>query len=165
MLKPELVIQPLLEWLEHPQKRQQTPNPLGDIAEAWSSSEREYQHRQKLELQVDLLQKALHQKEKEIKDKNNTEIKLLSSIDRLSLSLEQISGFKNEALTIAGHRIDSAQRSTEELSKENALLRADIEKKSAELTAMDKLTERLEHDLNNLRKELQEKQRKSIFRR
>ena len=164
-LKPEILIQPLLEWLEFPEKRPQTPNPLGDIAEAWSSSEREYQHRQKLELQVTILEKELLQKEQEIKNKNNTEIKLLSSIDRLSLSLEQISGFKNEALTIAGHRIDSAQRSVEELSKENALLRADVEKKSAELAAMDKLTERLENDLNNLRKELQERQRKSIFRR
>ena len=121
--------------------------------------------RQKLEVQVELLQKELLQKEQEIKDKNNTEFKLLSSIDRLSLSLEQISGFKNEALTIAGHRIDSAQRSAEELAKENALLRADVEKKSAELAAMDKLTERLEHDLNNLRQELQEKQRKGLFRR
>ncbi|MBM74176.1 MAG: hypothetical protein CMK59_02140 [Proteobacteria bacterium] len=165
-LKPEHVIEPLLEWLENPEKRPETPNPLGDIAEAWSSAEREYQIRQLLEQQVEQLQQELVQKETEIKEKNKAEAKLLSSIDRLSISIEQISGFKNEALTIAGHRIEATQRSADDLSKENALLRADVEKKSAELIAMDQLTKRLEHDLTNLRKELQEeRQRRSIFKR
>ncbi len=165
-LRPENVILPLLEWLEEAQKRSPSPNPLGDIAEAWSSSEREYQIRLGLEAQLEQHRELLQLKEQEIREKNHTEATLLGAIDRLTLALEHISGFKNEALQITGHRLDSAQRSAEELSKENALLRADIEKKSAELHAMNLLRERLENDLENIRSELAEQQKKrSIFRR
>ena len=165
-LRPEKVIVPLLEWLEDAQKRAPTVNPLGDIAEAWSSSEREYQIRLGLEAQLEQAQELLQLKEQEIREKNHTESTLLGAIDRLTLALEHISGFKNEALQITGHRLDSAQRSAEEMSKENAILRADIEKKTAELNAMNLLRERLENDLENIRQELAEQQRRrSIFRR
>ena len=70
-------------------------------------------------------------------------------------ALDEVAGFKREAITLLGNEHARAQRSADDLARENGILRADIEKKSAELRAMDDLRVRLENDLTNLRSELE----------
>ena len=76
-----------------------------------------------------------------------------------------MAGFKREAIQLLGNQGASDRLSRDEAHAENALLRADIEKKSAELMAMDQLRERLENDLENLRKEVRQLQQRGRFRR
>ena len=71
-------------------------------------------------------------------------------MDRLSRAVDEVAGFKREAITVLGNQSESATLSLREANQEIALLRADIEKKTAELTAMDDLRRRLENDLDNL---------------
>jgi len=66
---------------------------------------------------------------------------------------------------VLGNQSESATLSLREANQEIALLRADIEKKTAELTAMDDLRRRLENDLDNLRKELKQLRQRGVFRR
>ena len=60
-------------------------------------------------------------------------------------------------------KIEQHSKTAEDLATENAILRADIAKKSAELEAMDLLRERLENDIQALREEMAKK--KSLWRR
>jgi len=66
---------------------------------------------------------------------------------------------------LLGNQGAADRLSLDEAVAENALLRADIEKKSAEIRAMDELRARLENDVENLRKELKNLQQRGLFRR
>lgn len=79
---------------------------------------------------------------------------LVATTARLARAVDEVAGFKREAIAVLGHGNDHAARSLDEANRELAILRADLAKKSAELTAMDDLRVRLEHDLDNLRGEL-----------
>ena len=86
-------------------------------------------------------------------------------VDRLSRAVDEVAGFKREAITVLGNQSESATRSLTEANQEIALLRADIEKKTAELAAMDDLRRRLENDIENLRKEIKQLRNRGVFRR
>ena len=91
---------------------------------------------------------------------------LTGVIERLTRALDEVAGFKREAISVLGGNIEQAGRAREEAEREIAILRADIAKKSAELVALDKVRERLEHDVENLRAELdREKNRGGLLRR
>ena len=90
---------------------------------------------------------------------------LTSTVDRLSRAVDEVSGFKREAITLLGNQSANDRLSLEEAREEIATLRADIEKKSAELKAMDILRDRLESDMENLRKELKKLQNRGFLRR
>ena len=78
----------------------------------------------------------------------------MATTARLARAVDEVAGFKREAIAVLGHSTDHATRSLDEANRELAILRADLAKKSAELAAMDDLRVRLEHDLDNLRGEL-----------
>jgi broad specificity phosphatase PhoE len=80
---------------------------------------------------------------------------LTDTVARQARALDEVAGFKREAIQILGNDSARARRTADDLARENALLSADVEKKSAELRAMDDLRTRLEHDLTNLRAELE----------
>ena len=79
--------------------------------------------------------------------------------------MDEVAGFKREAIQVLGNQSASDRLSLDEAVAENALLRADIEKKSAEIRAMDELRARLENDVDNLRRELNKLQQRGLFRR
>jgi chromosome segregation ATPase len=90
---------------------------------------------------------------------------LTSTVDRLSRAVDEVAGFKRDAITLLGNQSANDRLSRDEAHQEIALLRADIEKKTAEITGMDSLRERLEHDMEHLRKEVQRLQNRGLLRR
>jgi hypothetical protein len=86
-------------------------------------------------------------------------------VDRLSRAVDEVAGFKREAITLLGNQSDGDRRSLDHANRELALLRADIEKKTAELQAMDDIRDRLEHDIEGLNKEIRRLRQRGIFRR
>jgi chromosome segregation ATPase len=96
----------------------------------------------------------------------NTQIQTLTrALDRLTRALDEVAGFKREAIQLLGNQGASDRLSLDEAVAENALLRADIEKKSAEIRAIDELRARLENDVENLRSEINKLQQRGLFRR
>jgi hypothetical protein len=79
--------------------------------------------------------------------------------------MDEVASFKREAIQVLGNQGAADRLSLDEAVAENALLRADIEKKSAEIRAMDELRARLENDVENLRKEIKSLQQRGLFRR
>jgi chromosome segregation ATPase len=96
----------------------------------------------------------------------NTQIQTLTrALDRLTRAMDEVAGFKREAIQLLGNQGASDRLSLDEAVAENALLRADIEKKSAEIRAIDELRARLENDVENLRSEINKLQQRGLFRR
>jgi len=90
---------------------------------------------------------------------------LTSTVARLARAIDEVAGFKREAIDLLGGRIARAGDARAEAERELAILRADLEKKTAELLAMDELRARLENDLDNLRREVQRLRERGLFRR
>lgn len=96
----------------------------------------------------------------------NTQIQqLTSTVARLTRAIDEVAGFKREAVAVLGGEASRAQQSLEEAQREITILRADLSKKSAELHAMDQLRARLENDLDNLRTELDREKDRGLLRR
>jgi len=118
------------------------------------------------------MERALERAEREVDDKR-TEVaqlnervrSLIDSQQHLSHAIDEVAGFKREAVAVLDKRVSLAERSRQELERELALQMADNEKKTAELQAMDSLRERLEHDIENLRKEIHRLRQRGPFRR
>ena len=87
----------------------------------------------------------------------------IATIANLSRSISDVVAYRKEAMIVLGGQIEQHSKTAEDLATENAILRADIAKKSAELEAMDLLRERLENDIQALREEMAKK--KSLWRR
>ena len=83
----------------------------------------------------------------------------------MTRAMDEVAGFKREAIQLLGNQSAADRLSLESAVAENALLRADVEKKSAEIRAMDELRARLENDVENLRRELKSIQDRGRFRR
>lgn len=157
-------IRPLLDWLKKPKQNKVGTSILSEMAQ---NAER-YEHtRQLLELNTEKLnsyEDELSNKRKEV-DTLTKQIQLhLGIVDRLSRAVDEVSGFKREAIQVLDTRIQQHSNTSDALQRENAILLADIEKKSAELAAMDSLRSRLENDLQNVRAELEShKQKRRLF--
>ncbi len=158
---PTQTIVPLLDWLESPTKASHRESPLHPKAQIAHELKTLQMENTQLETAHGTMRNEVLEKREEIKRLNLRIETLLGALDRMGHALEDVTGFKREATQILGGRIEHATRSSEEMQRENAILRADIEKKSAELLAMDQLRERLENDLHNLRTEKERERRSS----
>ena len=161
----ERAMAPLLDWVQHGKRHGHSPTDLLDLAhlaaDAAAAQERaQFSHaaQSRAEAEVEL-------KRHEVAGLNKQIQSLTSTVDRLSRAVDEVAGFKREAIQLLGNQGAADRLSRDEAHAENALLRADIEKKSAELMAMDQLRERLENDLENLRKEVRQLQQRGRFRR
>jgi hypothetical protein len=161
----ERCMAPLLGWLGEAEARPRTQSALGSMAECLAEAQEERAKSVALERELSAVTAESAAKRKEIEVLNGSIQRLLGTIDRMSHAMDEMAGFKREATQILGGRIDQHSRAAEELGKENAILRADIEKKTAELASMDSLRERLENDLENLRLELSRSRPRGLFRR
>ncbi len=155
---------PLVEWIDAPPQRPPPRSPLLDIAARASEAAESRERARGLE-------SLLAQAHAEVDDKRAESERLTEQVQaltattaRLSRALDEVAGFKREAIAVLGGRSERAERSLAEVERECAILRADAAKKSAELRAMDQLRERLENDLDNLRAEL-ERGRRGRWRR
>ena len=111
--------------------------------------------------------KHLHEdrekKSQEIAEQNRRIAQQATSITQLSSTIESVVTYRKEVVQVLGQQIQQHSHAQGSLVSENAILRADIEKKSAELAAMDQLVSRLENDIQSLRLQLERK--KGFFRK
>ncbi len=156
---------PLLDWIEQGTRQRRVPTDLLENAQLAAQAARA----EETAVRAD---DARHRAESEVTRKRAEVAALVSQIqaltstvDRLSRAVDEVAGFKREAITLLGNQSANDRLSLEEAREEIARLRADIEKKSAEITAMDGLRARLENDMENLRKEIRKLQSRGILRR
>jgi len=150
-LHPARAAAPLAAWLAAPVRHPRGKGPLHGAATALARAAADRGRAALREADAARLQDQVHT--------------LLGTVDRLTRALDEVAGFKREAVTLLGHREEAARLDAAALARENALLRADVEKKSAELLAADQLRARLENDIAGLRREVAASQRRGLFPR
>ena len=161
----ERAMAPLLDWVQHGKRHGHSPTDLLDLAHLAADASAAQERAQAASVAQSRAEAEVELKRHEVAGLNKQIQSLTSTVDRLSRAVDEVASFKREAIQLLGNQGASDRLSRDEAHAENALLRADIEKKSAELMAMDQLRERLENDLENLRKEVRQLQQRGRFRR
>ncbi|HCH64214.1 MAG TPA: hypothetical protein DFR83_15530 [Deltaproteobacteria bacterium] len=151
---PDRCAAPLLEWVKSGARHAQGRGPLADRAALVRDAERAEARARQAEGARDRAEAEVAEKRSASHALTQQIHTLTDTVARQARALDEVAAFKREAIALLGNESARAQRSAEDLTRENGLLRADIEKKSAELRAMDELRARLENDLDNLRAEL-----------
>lgn len=115
---------------------------------------------------------SLIRAEAEVRDKRaevarlSQQLSLLTGIaDRLSRALDEVAGFKREAVAVLGGQVERASGQERALERELATCRADLAKKNAELEAALQLQGRLENDLRAAHAELERTRRRGFLGR
>ncbi len=157
---------PLLAWVETGLRHRKARGPLIDAAASAAQAATERTRREALETMTEDLRAEVVSKRAEAEGLTAQIQQLTGIVAQLTRALDEVAGFKREAVAVLGGQVEQSQRSAAEAEREVTILRADIAKKSAELRAMDQVRERLENDLDNLRRELeQERRRGGLLRR
>jgi hypothetical protein len=156
---------PLLDWVTTGHRHGHSPTDLLDLAQLAADASQAQTEAQSANAARLRAEAEVAEKRTEIA-KQTTQVQTLTrSIDRLTRAMDEVAGFKREAVQLLGNQGAADRLSRDEALAENALLRADVAKKSAELVAMDELRVRLENDIENLRREIQKIQQRGVFRR
>ena len=155
----------LLDWIEQGTRQRRVPTDLLEHAQLAAEAARAQQTAASADEARSRAETEVTRKRAEVAALVSQIQALTSTVDRLSRAVDEVAGFKREAITLLGHQRANDRLSLEEAREEIATLRADIEKKSAELGAMDILRERLETDLENLRQEVKKLQNRGFLRR
>ncbi len=161
----EVASAPLLAWMAAPTAVGKAQGPLVEAAalaaRAASAEARvEAAERGRAEAEVELTRKR-----EEVARLTAQTQDLISTVGRQSRALDEVAGFKREAIALLGGQSEQARGSLREAERQNALLQADVQKKTAELQAMDELRGRLENDVENLRKEVLNLRNRGLLRR
>lgn len=156
---------PLLDWVQSGARHAHSPTDLVDLAQLAADAARAQADAAAADAARRRAEAEVSAKRDEIASLNTQIATLTRALDRLTRTLDEVAGFKREAIQLLGNQGAADRLSRDEAHAQNALLRADIEKKSAEITAMDQLRERLENDIENLRREVQKLQQRGVFRR
>ena len=80
-------------------------------------------------------------------------------------ALDEVASYRREALALLGGQSEQARLGQREAEQQLALVRADVEKKTAELHAMDEVRARLENDVHGLRVEVERLRKRGLLRR
>ena len=160
-----VAMRPLLDWVMSGTRHAHSPTDLLDLAQLAADAARAQETSAAANAAQGRAEAEVAVKRAEVAQLNTQVQTLMRSIDRLTRAIDEVAGFKREAIHLLGNQGAADRLSLDEAVAENALLRADTEKKSAELRAMDELRARLENDVSNLRKEVNQLQQRGIFRR
>ena len=153
-LSLESASEPLLTWVAEGTRHARAEGPLVDAAGlAARAAAAEARAEAAIAAQV-AAETETARKRQEVATLTTQVQDLVATTARLARAMDEVAGFKREAIAVLGHQGEHATRSLDDANRELAILRADLSKKSAELAAMDDLRARLEHDLDNLRQEL-----------
>lgn len=155
VLDEDTAVEPLLGWINQPWRARREPSPLGtlaDLARRAGAAEARLEH---LEGASARAEAEVQHKRQELGEATGMVQELIRTNARLSRALDEVAGFKREAIATLGGQSEHARRDLADAERENGLLRADIEKKNAELLALDELRARLENDLRNVRGEVE----------
>lgn len=159
-LTPEATVAPLAAWLDEPSTHHAPRGPLLDLARLADRAAR-------AESQAEHAMQAMARAEAEAVAKR-AEVaehvariqQLMGTVDRLSRAIDEVAGFKREAIAVLGGRSEQALGELSAANARIASLAADLEKKNAELHAADDMRARLEDDLARARAELERLGRK-----
>ena len=162
---PHTAMAPLLNWIASGKRCGHSPTDLLDLAQLAADAARAQTESKSANAARLRAEAEVSSKRAEISALNTQIATLTRTLDRLGRAIDEVAGFKREAITLLGNQGTSDRLSRDEAHAENALLRADTEKKSAELLAMELSHQRLEHDVDNLRLEINKLQQRGIFRR
>jgi hypothetical protein len=162
---PATALAPLLDWVQSGTRHAHSPTDLLDLAQLAADGARAQAQARAADAARGRAEAEVTGKRAEITALNTQVATLTRALDRLTRTIDEVAGFKREAIQLLGNQGASDRLSRDEAHTENATLRADIEKKSAELTGMELNRQRLEHDVENLRRELAKLQQRGIFRR
>jgi len=161
----QAALAPLLDWIEQGTRQRRVPTDLLEHAQLAAEAARAQQTAASADDARNRAESEVTRKRAEVAALVSQIQALTSTVDRLSRAVDEVAGFKREAITLLGNQGANDRLSLDEAREEITTLRADIEKKSAELKAMDILRARLESDMENLRKELKKLQNRGFLRR
>lgn len=156
---------PLLQWLAEPISHAQATGPLLDAAQLAARTAAAEQRALAAESAQQRLQSEVQTKRAEVAELTGQAQQLLGTVDRLSRAVDEVAGFKREAIAVLGGRGDQAVAELDGALQRIASLQADVDKKTAELHAADDMRSRLEDDLDRARAELARLQAKGWLRR
>jgi prefoldin subunit 5 len=162
---PKVAFEPLLDWVLSGARYGHSPTDLLDHARLAADGARAQAQTAAAQNDKRKAEAEVAAKRAEIVILNSQIASLTSTVDRLSRAIDEVAGFKREAITLLGNQGTSDRRSRDEAHDENAILLADVQKKSAELAAMDLNCQRLTNDIEHLRREVQKLQQRGLFRR
>ena len=145
---------PLLRWVDAGTRHPRARGPLVDAARLAARAAGAEARAESAEAGRAAAEAETARKRQEVATLTGQVQDLIATTARLARAMDEVAGFKREAIALLGHQGEHATRSLDDANRELAILRADLSKKSAELSAMDDLRARLEHDLDNLRAEL-----------
>ncbi|MFT4977469.1 MAG: hypothetical protein ACI8S6_003374 [Myxococcota bacterium] len=156
---------PLLAWVEAGTHHRRARGPLVDAAQHAAEAAEARSRAVALEAACEASEQEVDRKRQE-NQALTVQIQQLTGItERLTRTLDEVAGFKREAVAVLGGEASRARRSLEDAEREVSILRADLAKKSAELLAMDQLRARLENDLVNLREALEREKQRGVLDR
>ena len=154
----EETLRPLHEWIAAPKIMSwREDNPLLQTTSLWKQNLEDRSQLERIQTYNETLEKDVQKKSEEIKTLRSLVEKQQGSIDHLSMAVSDVVSYRKEAIQVLGGQIEQHNRTAHDLTTENAILRADITKKTAELEAMDQLRARLENDIQALRVQLEKK--------
>jgi hypothetical protein len=153
-LSLEAASAPLVAWVADGTRHPRAEGPLVDAARLSARAASAEARAESAETARATAEAETARKRQEVAALTSQVQDLIATNGRLARAVDEVAGFKREAIALLGHQGEHAARSLDEANRELAILRADLSKKSAELAAMDDLRARLEHDLDNLRQEL-----------
>ena len=156
---------PVMEWVEQGWRAPRSGPSLADRGALASEAARERALREAMAQTVARGEAEVAEKRAEVLGLNAQVAALTGIADRLARALDEVAGFKREAVTVLGHGLDLARTESRDAGRELAICRADLAKKNAELSAALSLQERLENDLRAAHAELERQRNKGLFRR
>lgn len=156
---------PLLDWVERGTRAGHRSPALADAGALATEAARERALREAATAALQATTAELAEKRSEIARLVEVEHSLLRSVDRLSAALDEVAGFKREAVAVLGGQGEQARGEARALSQEVSTLRADLAKKNAELNAALQLQGRLENDLAAAHAEVERLRSRGLLRR
>ena len=138
---------PLLRWMQTASVRKRLDSPLVESAELMAEVAT---HRTRAEAAVSSRYKAeleLETKRTEVSEANANIRTLTTTNSRLASALDEVAGFKREAIATLGAQTAADNASLKVLRAENARINAELAKKTAEGEGLKREFERLKIDL------------------
>ncbi len=163
-LSLEVCAAPLQAWVESGWRAPRGPV-LGEAAALSTEAARERALREALSESLLRAEAEVQDKRAEVAQLSGQVSALTAIADRLSRALDEVAGFKREAVAVLGGQVSQARSEERALGAELAILRADLAKKNAELEGALALQGRLENDLRAAHAEIERLRRRGLLGR
>ncbi len=154
----DLTIEPLDAFCRNPRKRARRPNVLIAMSKVTTDLWAEHEELPRLQAALEDQQQVNVKKTEELGDLNRQIWKLIDSVDRMSLSVEEVTRFKSDAIRYLGEEEDRAIRSAEELARELERRNLDLLKKEHALRAAQDDIDRMKSGISSLQGNLERTQ-------